>query len=247
MQADKHGAPPIWSEETSQTFLDYGRYFVPAREHQIETICDLIPASNHPFTVFELCCGEGLLAEAILAQFPLAKVYGLDGSATMLQQTQMRLTQYKDRFHTVQFDLAALDWRHPSYPVHAVVSSLAIHHLDAQSKQQLFHDIHQLLVSGGVFVIADIIAPASARGVAVAAKAWDTAVRQRALDLNGTTDAFTMFEREKWNMYRYDNPEGIDQPSSITEQLCWLEQVGFQAVDVYWMQAGHVIFGGEKT
>jgi len=61
MQADKHGAPPIWSE-TSQTFLDYGRYFVPAREHQIETVCDLIPASNHPFTVFELCCG-GLLAK----------------------------------------------------------------------------------------------------------------------------------------------------------------------------------------
>jgi len=60
MQADKHGAP-LWSEETSQTFLDYGRYFVPAREHQIETVCDLIPASNHPFTVFELCCGEGLL------------------------------------------------------------------------------------------------------------------------------------------------------------------------------------------
>jgi len=38
-----------------------------------------------------------------------------------------------------------------------------------------------------------------------------------------------------------------DQPSSITEQLRWLEQVGFQAVDVYWMQAGHVIFGGENV
>jgi len=122
MQADKHGAPPIWSEETSQTFLDYGRYFVPAREHQIETVCDLIPASNHPFTVFELCCGEGLLAN-YPRTISTSKVYGLDGSATMLQQAQMRLTQYKDRFHSVQFDLAALDWRHPSYPVQAVISA----------------------------------------------------------------------------------------------------------------------------
>jgi len=38
-------------------------------------------------------------------------------------------------------------------------------------------------------------------------KAWDTALRQRALDLDGTTDAFAMFEREKWNMYRYGDPE----------------------------------------
>jgi len=40
-------------------------------------------------------------------------------------------------------------------------------------------------------------------------------------------------------------PGGIDQPSSITEQLRWLEQVGFQAVDVYWM--GHVILGRKNV
>jgi len=84
-------------------------------------------------------------------------------------------------------------------------------------------------------------APASARGVAVAAT-WDTAVRQRALDLDGTTDAFAMFERKKWNMAT----RRIDQPSSITEQLRWLEQVGFQA-EMSMDAGGHVIFGGEKT
>jgi len=193
--------------------LDYGRYFVPAREHQIETVCDLIPASNHPFTVFELCC-----AEAILAQFP-TKGLRTRRFSHDAQQAQMRLTQYKDRFHSVQFDLAALDWRHPSYPVQAVIC-LAIHHLDAQSKQQLGHS--PVASFWGVFVIADIIAPASE--VAVAAKAWDTAVRQRALDLDGTTDAFAMFEREKWNMYRYGDPEKLTNHQALLNNCAGLSR-----------------------
>jgi len=42
------------------------------------------------------------------------------------------------------------------------------------------------------------------------------------------------------------DPEGIDQPSSITEQLRWLEQVGFQAVDL--LDAGGACnLWGEKT
>lgn len=35
-------------------------------------------------------------------------------------------------------------------------------------------------------------------------------------------------------------------PSRLLDQLKWLEEAGFQQVDVYWMQAGHAIYGGEK-
>ena len=33
-----------WSEANSADFIDYGRYFVPARARQISTIASLIPA-----------------------------------------------------------------------------------------------------------------------------------------------------------------------------------------------------------
>jgi hypothetical protein len=55
-----------WSESDSQLFLDQGRTFVPERELQIETICDLIPALEGPGHIMELCCGEGLLTRALL-------------------------------------------------------------------------------------------------------------------------------------------------------------------------------------
>jgi tRNA (cmo5U34)-methyltransferase len=235
-----------WSEAESQTFLDLGRYFVPEREQQIAAFVDLIPAHERPFTILELCCGEGLLAGALLEHFPTCTVYGFDGSPTMLDHARRHLAQYSDRFRPQLFDLAASSWRTQQHPVHAVVSSLTIHHLDGAEKQQLFRDMAQLLEPGGVLLIADVIAPASHVGVELAAKAWDAAVRRRALEIDGSLDALAYFEREQWNMYRYPDVDGIDKPSRLLDQLKWLEQAGFAEVDVFWMQAGHALFGGRK-
>ena len=235
-----------WSEAASRTFIDFGRYFVPEREQQIAAFVDLIPAHNQPFTILELCCGEGLLAGALLEGFPTCTVYGFDGSPAMLDHARQLLAQYGDRFQTQLFDLADRSWRAPKWPVHAVVSSLTIHHLDGEEKQQLFQDMARLVEPGGVFLIADVIAPASRAGAELAAKAWDAAVRRRALEIDGNLDALAYFEREQWNMYRYPDVDDIDKPSRLLDQLKWLEQAGFADVDVFWMQAGHALFGGRK-
>jgi tRNA (cmo5U34)-methyltransferase len=235
-----------WNEQASQTFIDYGRYFVPERERQLQIIVDLVPRLDCPRTIVELCCGEGLLAEAILDRFPTYTVHGFDGSTEMLQRAQERLARFGERFQARPFDLAARSWRDVDCPVHAVVTSLALHHLDGPQKQVLFRDICAILAPGGGFIIADVVEPAHPLGWEVAADAWDEAVRERALELDGTTEGFDFFERERWNMYRYFDPEDIDKPSRLFDQLKWLEQAGFAAVDVYWMRAGHAIFGGWK-
>jgi tRNA (cmo5U34)-methyltransferase len=237
---------PAWSESNSQTFLDYGRYFVPEREGQIETICGLIPPSSTGAVIVELCCGEGLLAHAILECFPGCVVRGLDGSSEMLAASGKRLAGFGDRFQTQHFDLASIGWRSAIRDAHVVVSSLAIHHLDGPEKQALFVDVYGMLSLGGVFVIADVIAPAGSQAESVAADAWDWAVRQRSLELDGNLDGFGLFQREHWNMYRYFDPDDIDKPSPLYAQLQWLEMAGFVDVDVYWMQAGHAIFGGRR-
>jgi tRNA (cmo5U34)-methyltransferase len=242
----QHMSTINWSEEASQTFIDFGRYFVPEREQQIAAFVDLIPAHDQPFTILELCCGEGLLAGALLERFPSCTVYGLDGSPAMLDYARQQLAQYGDRFRPQLFDLADSSWRAQQRPVHAVVSSLTIHHLDGAQKQQLFQDLAGLLEPSGVLLIADVIAPASRAGAELAAKAWDAAVRRRALEIDGNLDAVAYFEREQWNMYHYPDVDGIDKPSRLLDQLKWLEQAGFADVDVFWMHAGHALFGGRK-
>ena len=237
----------MWSNGDSRAFIDYGRYFVPERETQMALIAQLIPARERRFTVLDLGCGEGLLARAILARWPNASVLGYDLSPAMLEQARRTLAPFAGRFELTRFDLADAAWRDPGMALHAIVSSLAIHHLDDAGKAGLFRDAHAMLAPEGVLVIADVVRPATPAAWAAAADAWDAAVRQRAQLLDGNADAFSYFERERWNMYRYFNPKDIDQPARLCDQLRWLEQAGFCDVDVFWMQAGHAIFGGRKA
>jgi tRNA (cmo5U34)-methyltransferase len=233
-----------WEESDSKTFIDYGRYFVPDRETQIETICDLIPVVERQFQVLELCCGEGLLAGAILERYPQCTVYGYDGSVEMLQQAEKRLAAYGERFVTRHFDLFAEEWRKLDWRPRAVVSSLAIHHLDGRQKETLYQDIYAVLEVGGAFFVADVIQPVNEAASAVAAKGWDSAVQQRALAIDGHEDAYKYFVENGWNLYRHPDP--MDKPSPLFDQLRWLETAGFKEVDVFWLQAGHAIFGGWK-
>ena len=233
-----------WDEQSSKLFMDFGRYFVPEREQQIQIICDLIPPLDDAFHILELCSGEGLLAGALLERFPQATVHAFDGSMEMLQESKRRLGQYGERFCPARFDLHARAWREASWPLRAVVSSLAIHHLDAEEKQQLYADVYRMLSKGGAFLIADLILPASRAGARVAARMWDAAVQERALELDGNTSAFDYFRREKWNYYEF--PDSFDKPSSLFEHFKWLEQAGFTEVDAYWLKAGHAIYGGRK-
>src|SRR5690606_13172086 len=168
---------------------------------------------------------------------------GLDGSQTMLEHARRRLARFGGRFRASLIELGDLSWRGRFEGFHAVVSSLAIHHLDDEGKRRLFKDLLAMLSPGGVVIIADLVAPASKRGTALAAEAWDHAVREQSRE-TGAGEAFAAFERLRWNMYRYPDEDDVDKPSRILDQLKWLEEAGFQRVDVYWTYAGHAIFCG---
>jgi tRNA (cmo5U34)-methyltransferase len=235
-----------WSEDDSQLFIDEGAYFVPEREAQIATICAAVPPLDGPGHLVELCCGEGLLSRALLERFPAATVHAFDGSPRMLEAARRTAGALAARLDTHPFDLAAKDWRALPFEAHAVVSSLAVHHLDGPGKQALFADVFAMLAPGGAFVLADLIAPARAAGQAIAAGAWDQAVKERALALDGDLQAFERFRAENWNLYSDPDPDPIDQPSSLFDQLTWLEAAGFADVDVHYLKAGHAILSGVR-
>lgn len=238
-----------WTEETSAHFIDLGRYYVPEREAQIAAICDLIPDLPDAPHVVELCCGEGLLARAVLDRFPECTVHAYDRSPAMIETATAGATaagRHADRFEGRLFDLADRSWRDFSFPVDGILSSLAIHHLDGEGKRELFRDMARALAPGGVLLIADLVRPRAAAGVALARHAWDEAVRERSLELAGDLRPYEMFRQDGWNYYADPDGDPIDQPSSLIDQLRWLEEAGLGGVDVFWMKAGHAIFGGTK-
>jgi tRNA (cmo5U34)-methyltransferase len=235
-----------WDENHSRSFLNYGRYFVPERERQLEIIADLIPPPRSGGLLVELCPGEGLLSHALLTRFPDCRVLALDGSAGMCAQTLETCRDHADRLTTAAFELEHRDWRDFPEPPHAIVSSLAIHHLDGEQKRTLFADLASALRPGGILVVADIVRPPSENGLGIAARQWDEAVRSRALAIDGDLAAFAEFNRLGWNYFRNPDGEPIDKPSSLAEQLAWFSEVGLVGVDCAWLFAGHAIFSGRK-
>jgi tRNA (cmo5U34)-methyltransferase len=247
MNIDKSENQDGWNEALSRQFIDYGRYFVPEREHQMHVMARLLTDLEPNASIMELCCGEGLLSEVLLEYLPTCTIQAYDGSQIMLTRAQQRLAHFGDRFQCQIFELASPSWRTVEYPAHAAVSSLAIHHLPGPQKQELFRDILRMLLPGGVFVIADVVEVIGTAGKGVAAEEWDNAVRMRSYELDGNNNAFDFFLKEGWNMHRYLDPNDIDKPSPLFDQLKWLEMAGFIEIDVHWLLAGHAIFSARKS
>jgi tRNA (cmo5U34)-methyltransferase len=237
---------PHWQEDHSRTFLDYGNYFVPQREEQIQVVLDLMAPLPSSSLVVELCSGSGILSRAILERFEKSEVLALDGSEEMRRKTIETCRAAGCRLEVAAFDLAEIEWRHFKRRPHAVVSSLSVHHLDSQEKRVLYRDMADALADGGVLIIADIVRPPSNQGLVIAARQWDDAVQTRSRQIDGNLAAFTEFQRLNWNYFRDPDGQPIDKPSSLAEQLEWFREAGLRKVDCAWMTAGHAIFYGYK-
>ena len=236
---------PAWTEDLSEDFIKTGRYFIPEREAQIDTLCALVPPAGRQGLIIDLCCGEGLLAAALLARYPGCRVLALDGSPAMLAHARQVCAAYGERFSAGRIDLFASDWRSPELRPGAILSSLAVHHLDGPGKLQLYRDCHAMLQPGGALLIADLVQPASAAANDYTGQSYDEAIRQRALALDGHTAMYEHFQRSEWNLFRY--PDKMDKPSTVLDNLRWLEAAGFEGADVFWLLAGHAIYGGYKA
>ena len=100
--------------------------------------------------VLELGTGSGITSRRVLERHPHAHLTGVDSSEHMLAAA----------------DLAGADLRLqdlaeplPEGPFDLVFSALAIHHLDAAAKADLFARVAGVLAPGGRFVMADVIMP----------------------------------------------------------------------------------------
>ena len=239
-----------WSEGDSEIFIDLGEIFVPGRAEQMEALLDLIPArTDEQFTLVELASGEGALAQAILEQFHACQYVAFDGSAVMRQHMSERLTEFRDRLEIRPFELVQQEWRaNLAGNVRCVVSSLSIHHLFDEEKQQLFSELAGHLEPGGALLVADIIRPATRQIANLFAQQYDDIVRKQSLQLRGDLSGFEQFQQLKWNyfLHDYDSVDTNDHPSCLSDQLLWLRDAGFSVVDCFWMQAGHAIYGGYK-
>lgn len=102
----------------------------------------------------DLGIGTGATTKAVLAIHPQAAVVGVDDSREMLGAAITRLGSAR----TTLFERRLQD-RLPGGAYSLVVSALAIHHLDAAAKADLFRRVFGALCPHGRFVFGDVVVP----------------------------------------------------------------------------------------
>lgn len=160
--------------------------------------------------LIDLGTGDGRLIALVRTRFPGLSAIGLDSSPPMLARAAERLG--RTRLELSRHDL---NQTLPPLPLaDAVVSGLAIHHVDDERKRALFTEIHDVLRPGGVFVNLELVASA-------------------------TPELHARFRHEIGRVE--DDP--ADRLADLSEQMRWLREAGFDYVDCHfkWLELALIV------
>lgn len=135
----------------ADTYLEMVRSEVPSYERLQATLAEATVGVDAN-RILDLGTGTGVTALEVLSRHPQAVLIGVDSSEEMLSHARF---QMPDR----TFLLQRLEDPLPAGPFDLVVSAFAIHHLDADGKQDLFRRMAEVLSPGGRFVMCDVVIP----------------------------------------------------------------------------------------
>jgi cyclopropane fatty-acyl-phospholipid synthase-like methyltransferase len=196
-----------WSDP--ERVAEYLSREIPHRRLAEALLLQALPARVD--RVLDLGTGDGRLIALLREAHPEARALGLDSSEPMLSAARQRFAT------DPAVDLRLHDLREPlpqAGPFDAIVSGLAIHHLEDDRKRDLFAEIRSLLAPAGVFANLDLV------------KAPTRELHERFRHEIGRPE---------------DNP--ADRLADLSDQLDWLRAAGFADVDCHfkWLQLTLVV------
>ncbi len=113
-----------------------------------------------------------------------------------------------------------------------VISALSIHHLEHAQKKWLFKMIFDSLPSGGVFVNYDQFSSENDAIHRKTAKYWTEQIRASGLS-----------EKE---FCRWMERKKLDRECSVSQEINWMKESGFQIVDCIYFQGKFGVIRAEK-
>ncbi|MBG6100654.1 class I SAM-dependent methyltransferase [Micromonospora vinacea] len=177
--------------------------------------------------VLDLGAGTGLLSLLLSAAVPGVRLTLVDGAPAMLARATDQLDARSVPHRTVHADLAD---ELPPGRYDAVVSALAIHHLDDAGKRALYRRAAAALAPGGVFVNAEQVAGPTPELDRRYDEVWLAGITER-----GASPDEIAGSRERMRH---------DRPATVADQCRWLAEAGLADVDCYFKEWRFAVFGG---
>jgi len=167
--------------------------------------------------VLDLGTGDGYTLGFVLGEEPSVRGVGVDFSVAMLERARARFAE-DARVEIVEHDLdRPLSSALGRFDL--VVSSFAIHHCADERKRALYGEVFSLLEPGGRFLDLEHVASAT------------PALHDGFLAAIGMTPV-------------EDDPS--NKLASVSEQLGWLDALGFVDVDCHWKWRELALLAGVK-
>ncbi len=239
----------IWQgAELTHTFLEGVRGAIPLAHEQIDIMLRLIKAAQPNLgSVLDLGCGDGILGHNVLKHFPEATAVFVDFSDPMLDAAKSRIGN-RTNASFLAIDYGQKDWLshlkdHSEIPSQfsSVVSGFSIHHQPDSRKQEIYQDIYNLLVPGGIFInIEHVSSPSPWIENQFETLFIDSlfAYQRKTGSAQTRHDVATEFYN------RPDKAANILAP--VSQQCQWLCDIGFKEVDTYLKIFELAVFGGIK-
>jgi tRNA (cmo5U34)-methyltransferase len=200
------------------------RAIVPCWDAFYGTAVELVSRRGGPVErVLDIGAGTGFMSEAVLAAHPSAHVVLLDGSEEMLAHAAERLPQVE----IVQGDMRE---GLPAGPFDAVVSSLAIHHLEHDEQRALYAAAAERLRPGGVFVNAEHILERTPWLEKVGRARW-----RAAAGAAGASEA---------ELDASDGRMEFNRCATVAQCLGWLEEAGMEDCECFFQQFYFAVLAG---
>ena len=236
------GSPTAWQgDELANEFLRDRARLLPLLDVQEALIARVFERHTRPVRRFlDIGAGGGAMSELLLTVAPSAEAVLIDNSEPMLRAAEHRLGKGSGSWSTVRADLRDPTWGRAvgAGGYDAAISGLAIHHLPAPRKRELFAELFELLAPGAMFLNMDVV---SVEGPL--AGLFDEQIIANAAELEHERGGGRhAHEIESQMLADADD----DQPDSAFDQLAWLREAGFADVELHFKWAEGAIFGATK-
>jgi tRNA (cmo5U34)-methyltransferase len=235
-------AGPAWQrEEVISSFLDERQTLLPQLDTMEALMRAILSRQGHPIERFlDLGAGDGAASELVLGVAGDAHAVLLDFSPSMFERAARRLGESGASWETVHGDLAHPEWSSglPAGSYDLIVSSFAIHHLFAERKRALYAEVFELLAPGAMFLNMDVV---TVRGPL--AGYFDEQMEANAIAAEHARHGARSDEQVAAEMV---DDSSDDRPDSASAQLGWLEEAGFEDVELHFKWAEGAIFGGRR-
>lgn len=132
-----------------------GKKAIPCYDELFKVAVESIPFPlDQKLKVLDLGAGTGLFSWHVFKRYRNAHFTLMDLADKMLDMARERFSNHDTEFSYLKYDYRNLKI---DSELDLVISSLSIHHLDDEEKQDLFNKIFEILLTCGVFFNVDQI------------------------------------------------------------------------------------------